>query len=97
MCWQLDVQGQMGCTLSKQINVLQAGGGQDAELWTRLHLGFGIINRDFSTYNPNDQAACEFEARGSDLLEMMVAHGMCLPFLGCPLLLLLLLHRADTN
>lgn len=98
MRWQLDVLGQMGCTLSKQINVLQAGewqqGRQGAELWTRLHLSCGIIDRDFSTSNPNDQAACELAARGSDFLEMMVAHGMCLPFLGCPLLLL---HGADTN
>lgn len=35
-----------------------------------------------------------FRQGASDLSEIMVAHGMVLPFLGCPLLLL---HRADTN
>ena len=78
--------------------MLQAGEWQqerqEVELWMRLRLGCGIINRDFSTYNPNDLAACEFEAKGSDFLEMMVAHGIGLPFFGCPLLLL---HTADTN
>lgn len=91
MCW--DAHRGNGINI-----LLQAGEQQqerqEAELWARLCLGCGIINRDFPTYNPNDLAACEFEAKGSDSLEMMVAHGMGLPFLGCPLLLL---HTADTS
>lgn len=78
--------------------MLQAGKWQqerqEAELWTRLRLRCETIDRDFSARNPNDLAACELEAKGRDLLEMMVAHGMVLPFFSCPLLLL---RTADTS
>lgn len=83
---------QMGQTLSCRWG---SGSRKDeAELWTRLHLHCGIIDRDFSTYNLSDLAARKFETGVSDFLEIMVAHGLDLPFLDCPLLLL---HTADTE
>lgn len=83
---------QMGQTLSCRWG---SGSRKDeAELWTRLHLHYGIIDRNFSTYNLSDLAACEFETRVSDFLEIMVANGLDLPSLDCPLLLL---HTVDTE
>lgn len=68
--------------------MLQAGEWQqerqEAELWTRLRLGCGIINMDFFTYNPNDLAACEFEAERSDFFRNDAGTWDGPPFLGLP-------------
>lgn len=66
----------------------------EAQLWTRLHLHYGIIEKDFSTYNLSDLATCEFEIRVSDFLQIIIPHGLDLPFLDCALLLL---HTVDTE
>lgn len=82
--------GQRGQTLCCRLG---SGSKEGKRQNSGLCLGHGIINRDF-TYNPKDLAARKFEAKGSDVLEMMVAHRMGFPFLGCPLLLQ---HTADAN
>lgn len=91
------VLGQMGYALGKWDKCAAGWGVAARKARGRTldkTLGCGIISRDFSTYNPKDLAVCKFEAKGSDFLGMMVAHGVGLPFLGCPLLLL---HTADTD
>lgn len=56
----------------------------EAELWTRLHLHYGIIDRNFSSYNLSDLAAYEFETRVSDFFRNYGSTWAGPSFLGLP-------------
>jgi len=80
MCWsRWDAHWANGINVVLQAREWQQE-RQEAEPWTRLR----FINRDFSTYNPNDLSACEFEAKGSHIFRQGGGTWVRPSFLGLP-------------